>query len=123
MSDDSKMLNRILLRVVFGAVLAIAVHLFLGGWWLNEGQRVAITLAVAATGALVAAPTLPAAAGFGFGMAAGMAGILFAIGPGTIFPIVIAIGTFMIAAAVLAGFAAGWVMRFAITRIAPRSAR
>lgn len=116
------MANQILLRVVCGVALSITVHLFLGGWWLNEGQRVAITLAVAAVGAVVAAPTLPTAAAFGFGMAGGMATILFVTGPGTIFPIVIVIGTMMIGTAVVVGFAVGWVLRQGVRRIRPRSA-
>jgi hypothetical protein len=103
--------NGILLRVVFGMALSITVHTFLGGWWLNEGQRVAITLAVAAGGAVLAAPTLLTAVAFGFGMAGGMAGVLLVIGPGTIFPIVIVIGTMMIGTAVVVGFAVGWVLR------------
>jgi hypothetical protein len=102
-------------QIVIGAAVASALHLY-QGWWLDAGQRVLVTLVAVAVGTgLVGATGLNAAA-FGAGVAGGMTAILFAIGPGNLFPIVIAIGTTMIALAVLAG----WSVRAAIDWLWPR---
>jgi hypothetical protein len=85
------------------------------GWFLNSGPGVlAVGLACAVVGALV---------GFGrrdsgreatmvvAGAVLAMIAVLFAIGPGTIFPIVIVFGTVIIAGATAAGTAVGTAVR------------
>jgi hypothetical protein len=78
-------------------------------WFLNSGRGVLLTtivlaLAAAAMGLGSSPPGLwRAAVGFAGGAAAAMVVVLFALGPGTIFPIVIAIGTGIIAVAAVTG--------------------
>jgi hypothetical protein len=85
------------------------------GWFLDAGQNVLIiglTLVVAA--ALLSAwrgriVDLPIA--FAFGAMLAMAATLFAVGPGNLFPIAIALGSAVIAAAVFTGTVAGFLVR------------
>jgi hypothetical protein len=86
-------------------------------WFLNSGRGVLImtivlALAAAATG-LGSSPrsVWRAAAAFSGGAAAVMVVFVFALGPGTIFPIVIVIGTAIIAVAAVTGNAIAWSVR------------
>jgi hypothetical protein len=78
-------------------------------WFLNSGRGVLITtivlaLAAAAMGLGSSPPGLwSATVAFSGGAAAAMVVVLFALGPGTIFPIVIAIGMVIIAVAAITG--------------------
>lgn len=80
-------------------------------WFLNSGRGVLITtivlaLAAAAMGFGSSPPgVLKTAAAFSGGAAAAMVFVLFALGPGTIFPLVIAIGTAIISVAAVTGVA------------------
>jgi hypothetical protein len=103
------MTTHLLPQIAAGAAVALALHLY-QGWWLDAGQRVLVTVAAIAVTTMVVGATVPKTAAFGAGVAGGMIAILFAIGPGNLFPIVIAIGTTMIALAVLTG----WSVRAAI---------
>ena len=100
-------------QIVIGAAAAFGLHLYHGGWWLDAGERVVVTLAAVAVVTVLVGATGLTAAAFGAGVAGGMTAILFAIGPGNLFPIVIAVGTTLIALAVLAGWsvraALGWL--------------
>jgi hypothetical protein len=96
-------LRRHLAPFLLGAAAALLLHVYQGGWWLDAGPRVFGTLATVAV--VAALLPLPAAIAFAAGVAAGKAGTLMVIGPGSIFPIVIAIGTVMIAVAAAVGCA------------------
>lgn len=107
-------MKKVLGLALLGAVAAAATQpLTPTGWWLNSGRGVAITgITLAVLAALVAARarTWPfrsqgaaAAAALWAGANIGMALVLFGAGPGTIFPIVLAIGAGVSAAAVAAG--------------------
>lgn len=104
------MQTRLLPQIAVGVAVASALHLY-QGWWLDAGPRVGVTMVAVAVSSLVVGATGWKAAAFGVGVAGGMTAILFAIGPGNLFPIVIAIGTTMIALAVLTG----WSVRAAIS--------
>ena len=52
---------------------------------------------------------------FTFGAVVSLAIVLFSLGPGTIFPIVIAVGTIVLAAAAFLGAGLGWLLRWAWT--------
>jgi hypothetical protein len=88
------------------------------GWFLDAGPNVLIiglTLAGAAAvistwrGVIVELPIA-----FAFGAIVAMIGTLFAVGPGNLFPIAIALGTAVIAAAVVAGTTVGFLVRSTI---------
>ena len=96
---------------VIGVVTAVVCNR-VTGWWLNSGGGVATTmvvlLAVSAILARVCGATAwVAAAWLWAGAMAGMVAVLFREGPGTIWPIVVAIAGVFTAAAVAAGTAAG----------------
>ena len=88
------------------------------GWFLNSGRGVLImtivlALAAAAMGLGSSPPSVwRAAAAFSGGAAAVMVVFVFALGPGTIFPIVIVIGTAIIAVAAVTGGAISWSVRW-----------
>jgi hypothetical protein len=94
------------------------------GWWLNSGRGVALTVSVLTGAALVVGlrgfawpagrAEAMAAAALWAGINVGMAAVLFSAGPGTIFPIVLAVGAAISALAVSAGVLAG--ARLARTR-------
>jgi hypothetical protein len=103
---------------LLGSIAAAAVQpLTPTGWWLNSGRGVAITaLTLAVLAALVASRSLKwpfradeaaAVAALWAGANIGMAVMLFRAGPGTIFPIVLAMGAGISAIAVGAGSLAG----------------
>jgi hypothetical protein len=98
-----------------GAAVAAALHAW-GGWWLNSGAsvlRTVVVLLVAgifaglgrSDNAVVRACALWAGANVSF------AAILFTIGPGTIFPIVLAVGALISAASVTGGVGLGFLIR------------
>jgi hypothetical protein len=120
--------------VVFGALAFAAAHAALRAvwgwadagradpaWFLNAGRGVAVTsgclFLAAALRAGVAARDAPAAvrdgANFGLGAVLAMAVTLVAIGPGTLFPIALAIGAIVVGASSVAGALGGWACRAA----------
>jgi hypothetical protein len=110
-----------------GGIAAAAVQpLTPTGWWLNSGRGVAITaLTLAVLAALVAvrtlrwplrAPEAAAVAALWAGANIGMAVMLFRAGPGTIFPIVLAVGAGISALAVGAGSVGGALVAHAARR-------
>lgn len=104
--------------VLIGAITAALTQPFTPtGWWLNSGRGVAITstvlvLMAVATSFLVRSGPMTrdrvaAAAALWIGANIGIAVVLFTVGPGNLFPIVLAIGAGISAAAVGAGSAVG----------------
>jgi hypothetical protein len=87
------------------------------GWFLNTGTSLAIVTGVLATASALVTAVMrpsnvwPAAGAFALGASVAMAVALFIVGPGTIFPIVIAIGGLCIAIAAIAGAYAGVAVR------------
>jgi hypothetical protein len=87
-------------------------------WFLNSGRAVAFTAACVFAGGVVATTfnrlDRSGAVIDGCNVAGGAVGamivVLIAVGPGTIFPIVIAIGTTIMAASAIGGALAGWLM-------------
>jgi hypothetical protein len=92
------------------------------GWLLNSGRNalfIAGVLAVGAAGiSLRRQSTLRDPVAYAIGAALAMAGTLFGIGAGNIFPIVIAFGTILVGVAVLVGSACGAAARALLTRAA-----
>jgi hypothetical protein len=89
------------------------------GWFLNAGGNVRIIgIAVGVVAAVVAflqaGRVLGSALTFAAGVIWAMLVTLFAIGPGNLFPIVIAIGGTVIAAAVTIGTVAGLAVRLTL---------
>jgi hypothetical protein len=88
------------------------------GWFLNSGDNVAIVALTLAAGAaalaLSASDVILRAAMFAAGAINAMAATLFLIGPGNIFPIVIAIGGVIVILAVGCGTAVGSIVRYVI---------
>jgi hypothetical protein len=114
-------MKRVLVLAFIGGLTAVLAQAFTPtGWWLNSSRGVAITSTVLAllalvTGLLVRWGSLlrarvVAAAALWTGANIGMAVVLFTAGPGTLFPIVLAIGAGISAAAVGAGSAIGAVL-------------
>jgi hypothetical protein len=112
---------------LLGGIAAAAIQpLTPTGWWLNSGRGVAITaFMLAVLAALVAARTLrwpfqaretAAVAALWAGANVGMAVMLFRVGPGTIFPIVLGVGAGVSALAVGAGSLAGALLAKASRR-------
>ena len=114
-------MKKALVLVLIGGITAALTQPFTPtGWWLNSGRGVAITstvlvLLAAASGLLIRSGPLSrgraaTAAALWTGANVGMAVVLFTAGPGTLFPIVLAIGAGISAAAVGAGSAIGAVL-------------
>ena len=139
-------MTKLMLSIV-GAAAFVAIHLvivvtwrtWLGGsaayapWFLNASSAVAFTIAVFAAINLLAAvlsadgrieARFVAAAAIAAGAALPMIVILFTMrgGPGTLFPIAIAIGLALIFLGGVAGGWLGWAIRFARPRSWPRGA-
>jgi hypothetical protein len=104
------------LALLGGIAAALVQPLTPTGWWLNSGRGVVITaLTLAVLAALVAAALkgpfrsreAAAVAALWAGANIGMAVMLFRVGPGTIFPIVLAMGAGISALAVGVGSLAG----------------
>ncbi len=117
---------------VLGALAFAAAHLTLRAvwpwadagrtdivWFLNAGRGVAVTGAWLFVAAALAAgacaqdsqAALRRGADFGLGAAAAMAVALFAVGPGSLFPIAIVIGAVVVGVSSVAGALAGWACR------------
>jgi hypothetical protein len=115
------------LALLGGAVLFVSVQglLFLtavpipgrtnSGWFLNSGRGVAaVALACAVVGALIGfgrRDSVREGTMVGGGAVLAMTAVLFVIGPGNIFPIVIAFGTVIIGMASALGIAVGSEVR------------
>ena len=88
------------------------------GWFLNSGRGVAVVGVVCAVvGALIGfgrRDSVREAAMVASGAVLAMVAVLFTIGPGTIFPIVIVFGTAIIAGATAAGTGVGTGVRRAL---------
>ena len=85
-------------------------------WFLNSGRAVAFTAALlVVAGAVVSAPDRRESIIRGANVAAGslvtMIVVLLVVGPGTLFPIAIAIGAVIAVASAGAGALAGWSLR------------
>jgi hypothetical protein len=116
--------------VLAGALTFAAVQYALfassRGWFLDSGTSVAIVigvLAVASAVMAVAAPGLGLLQGsgaFAAGAVVAMAIALFVVGPGTIFPIVIAVGAACIGVAAVGGGLAGVALRSVFHARGPR---
>jgi hypothetical protein len=94
------------------------------GWFMNGREAgLAMITTIALVSALLTAVRranwLTGAAAFTAGAAGAMTIVLFVTGPGTIFPIVMAIGTVVLAAAAFAGAGLGWLLRTAWTGRTP----
>jgi len=95
--------------ILFGAGFVVPVAVLrIEGWWLNSGRGVALALAILfALGAAAAVgrrERWPRRAGaVAFGSTVGSAAMLFRIGPGTIWPIVLVTAAALSAAAAFAG--------------------
>jgi hypothetical protein len=110
-----------MLFVFFGGVLtSVAEYWITGAWWLNSGRGVAAMLVALALAGLVVGAIFGrdarhwarAAGFFAAGAFCGQAAVLFAIGPGTIFPIAL----FFCAALTSFGVAVGSSLGFALAR-------
>lgn len=105
--------------VCAGAAANAAQVVAPGGWWLNSQFGVASTGAAVALVAFVLTLVGSAATrtqwyrlgGLWTGAIVGVTVRLFVIGPGTIFPIVIAFGTPILVGAIAVGWACGFVLR------------
>lgn len=88
-------------------LLAAILSQIAGGWWLNSSRGVAITMAVLFGMAIAVCLRLDApwfrATAMSIGAIAGMTAVLFRIGPGTIWPIVLVVAAALTCAAVYAG--------------------
>jgi hypothetical protein len=124
--------------VVLGAATFLAAHAVevwawrawfaprgdFGAWFLNSGRAVAVTvlclfvvsLVSGAVGSAGQRDSLLRGASFSGGAIAVMTVVLFTIGPGTIWPIVLISGAAIIAASGVIGAFAGWVIRRATQR-------
>ena len=85
------------------------------GWFLNSGRNILLIAAVLAAGAAVLTARKAASDGdavlYGLGAIVAMIATLFAIGPGTIFPIVITFGCGLVVFAVGVGGTCGAGLR------------
>lgn len=102
-----------------GLAVAVVLYFVGGGWWLDDAHRVKLTVRVLMVVAFVVGATWPKLTLFpalhlwlGFMLA--MTIILFSIGPGTIFPIVLVMGGGMAALAILKGFIVGTMVAVVI---------
>ena len=97
----------------FALGLAVAAFSYwMDGWWLDSGAGVLrTTLGLFAIGAIMAiwrtGSLLAAGVALWLGAFVGMGGVLFRVGPGTIWPIVLVVAAGISAGAVLAGALAG----------------
>jgi uncharacterized membrane protein len=96
-------------------------------WFLNSGRAVAMTAGALVAVAAIVALTIPdrrewlvAGLSLAAGAAIAMAVVLFAVGPGTLFPIAIVVGAAVIAVSSAAGAFAGAAVRYTRSR-SPRA--
>jgi hypothetical protein len=96
---------------VVGAVVMVALQPWTPtGWWLNSAWGVTVTFLVLFGVAVATVRAVDAAIALWIGTAVGMAVVLFRSGPGTLFPIVLAVGSIGTGAAIVAGFfARAWL--------------
>jgi hypothetical protein len=123
--------------VISGALSFVAAHLVetaawrqwfdpagqYGPWFLNSGRAVAFTagcLLLGGAASAIRSSDRRAAFAQGVSVAAGacvaMAVVLFATGPGTLFPIVLAIGGSIAIVSALAGALASWLLTRRVVR-------
>jgi hypothetical protein len=107
-----------------GVVVAVVMQFAGGGWWLDTHDRVVITAGVlaivaCAVGGLSPKRTWWPAIHLWTGFMVGITVILFIIGPGNIFPIVLAVGGGWAVMAVGLGFAIGAIARMMISSLLP----
>ena len=87
------------------------------GWFLNSGTGIILMAVVAATvcaavlRARPASPILKGSIAFVVGAGVALTTTVFALGPGTIFPIVIAAGFFVVVVAAVAGSSVASLLR------------
>lgn len=104
-----------LIPAAVGILIAIVMNA--GGWWLDDGTRVRNLLIVLAIAALIVGfagdskRTVRREIALWLGFVVGMTVVLFVVGPGNIFPIVIATGASMAALTVLIGAAPAFLRR------------
>jgi len=103
---NTRMIRRSVVPLTIG-LLAATLSQMAGGWWLNSGRGVVTTMAVlfgTAIGVCLRsdAPWFRATA-MSIGAIAGMTAMLFWMGPGTIWPIVLVVAAALTCAAVYAG--------------------
>jgi hypothetical protein len=106
--------------VWLGLAVIVVMHFVGGGWWLDSGDRVRTMLIAVAAASFVVGVTsnitspkntwLPGLH-FWFGFTAGMVAVLFLSGPGSIWPIVLVIGSGMAGMAITVGFVSGMLIR------------
>jgi hypothetical protein len=120
-------MKKVLGLALFGAAAAAGLQLLTpAGWWLDSGRGVTIvTMVLAALAAAIASRSMTwplrrgdivAGLAFWAGANVGMAAVLFGVGPGNLFPIVLAIGAAISATAVAAGSAIGLLVAAALRR-------
>ncbi len=98
------------LAFVLGFVIALLTQAAVR-WWLDSRTGV-MTMAISLlVGAAVAAPTLEKALALWLGVMSGSVVVLFSIGPGNIWPIVLVFAAAITSASVLAGVGAGRATR------------
>ena len=94
------------------------------GWFLNGGRNVAtIGVVIGVVATLLAVRRrwrIEETATFGLGVLIAMAVTLFTIGPGTIFPIVIAVGAVVVGLVIAMGTAVGYAIQRAAIRTQPQ---
>ena len=98
-----------------GAISAASIQAS-SGWWLNSGPAVACSLLVLfALGTLAGAGHVGSpwrrATALWVGFMGGLTASLLAMGPGSLWPIVLAISTILTASTVAAASAVGWWCR------------
>jgi uncharacterized membrane protein len=114
------------IAMLLGAGVAAGTWVFSGGWWLDAAERVYMTLTLLTITTFTAIvfwrSTSPRdlALTVWVGFVIASATILMAIGPGTIFPIVIIVGAVMSGFAIAVGAGAGVFVRV-VTRRFTRS--
>jgi hypothetical protein len=102
----TRIIRESVIPLTIGLLTAMLLQMT-GGWWLDSGRGVATTMAVlfgTAIGVCLRsdAPRLQATA-MCIGAIAGMTAVLFWIGPGTIWPIVLVVAAALTCTAVYAG--------------------
>lgn len=86
-----------------GIAVALALYPFTG-WWLNSSNGVRITLLVLFSVAVLVGGSWERAVWLWLGVMAAMTGLLAWLGPGNIWPIVLAFAAVLTAGAIGAGF-------------------
>jgi hypothetical protein len=99
--------------LLVGAAVAASLQ-GVAGWWLNSGEGVAVTLtgvfACAVLFAWRGGASRPRATALWVGVMAGLAARLVVMGPGTIWPIVLAVSAGLTAVTTVAGTRIGDVL-------------